>query len=183
MTKQKKKQQQARDELKMIAAGFMGVATWYKTNSWQWGVAAFFLAFILFLGITLYIQGKREQKLLRSGIAQIDVMKGIEFENFLGQLFKQKGYKIIVTPASGDYGADLILQDRDKKIVVQAKRYKSKVGIRAVQEVIPAIAYYKADEAWVVTNSYLTAQAINLARSNDVTIIDRDALIALLVTK
>ncbi|HEY9569713.1 MAG TPA: restriction endonuclease, partial [Metalysinibacillus sp.] len=78
--------------------------------------------------------------------------------------------------ASGDYGADLILHKDGQKIVVQAKRYKNNVGIRAVQEIIPAVAYYKADVAWVVTNSYLTKQAQNLADSNDVVIIDREEL-------
>ncbi|WP_228547442.1 restriction endonuclease [Filobacillus milosensis] len=58
-----------------------------------------------------------------------------------------------------------MLTKETKKIIVQAKRYKSRVGIKAVQEAVSAIAYYKASEGWVVTNNEFTEAAINLAKS------------------
>ena len=48
----------------------------------------------------------------------------------------------------------------DNKIVVQAKRYNSKVGMSAIQEVYTAKKYYKADEAWVITNNYYTERIL-----------------------
>ncbi|RHW36020.1 hypothetical protein D1B31_18200 [Neobacillus notoginsengisoli] len=36
-----------------------------------------------------------------------------------------------MTSKTADYGADLILQKDSKKIVIQAKRYNSNVGIKA----------------------------------------------------
>ncbi|WP_176521379.1 restriction endonuclease, partial [Priestia megaterium] len=59
--------------------------------------------------------------------------------------------------------------------VIQAKRYgsKNRVSISAVQEVYGAKAYYKANQAWVVTNSYFTKQAKELAAACDVTLVDR----------
>ncbi|WP_342591586.1 restriction endonuclease [Paenibacillus shirakamiensis] len=62
-------------------------------------------------------------------------------------------------------------------MVVQAKRYSKNVGLKAVQEVQGAKAHYKASEAWVVTNSDYTQQAYNLAKSNQVKLINRDQLI------
>lgn len=59
-------------------------------------------------------------------------------------------------------------------IVVQAKRYKRTVGIKAVQEVIPAVKMYNA---WVVSNSYYTKAAVKLAKHNGVRMIDREELI------
>ncbi len=70
-----------------------------------------------------------------------------------------------------------MLSNNEKKIVVQAKRYKKKVGLKAVQEVVSAKNYYKADECWVITNNYFTAPAVKLAQSNNVSLIDRDLLI------
>jgi restriction system protein len=64
-----------------------------------------------------------------------------------------------------------------KKIVVQAKRYSKKVGLKAVQEIVSAKSYYKADECWVITNNYFTAPAMKLGNSNEVLLIDRDELI------
>lgn len=55
-------------------------------------------------------------------------MTGREFEIYLSVLFRNLGYKVKLTKASGDYGADLILKKSGLSIVVQAKRYKKKWG-------------------------------------------------------
>jgi restriction system protein len=106
----------------------------------------------------------------------IDRMDGLEFEKLLKPLFERQGYIAEVTQGSGDYGADLILWKGTKKYVVQAKRYSSNMGVSAVQQVVGAIKYYKASGAMVVTNQYFTPAAINLAKSNGVRLIDREAL-------
>ncbi|NJJ37845.1 endonuclease [Paenibacillus sp. 7028] len=108
-------------------------------------------------------------------------MEGVQFEKYLGHLFRAKGYKAEITKAAGDYGADLILQKDGKKIVVQAKRYSKNVGIKAVQEAQASIAHYGAAEAWVVTNSDYTQAAYDLAKSNHVRLINRDALIEMIL--
>lgn len=65
---------------------------------------------------------ERQQRILSSGIYEIDSMQGKEFEEFLKLLFDDLGYKARVTKASGDYGADLVLNKDGKTIVVQAKK-------------------------------------------------------------
>lgn len=44
-----------------------------------------------------------------------------------------------------------------------------------------SVPYYKADEAWVVTNSYFTAQASKLAVAGNIRLIDRDELIEMIL--
>ncbi|MDP1418567.1 restriction endonuclease [Peribacillus simplex] len=118
-----------------------------------------------------------ERKIRHSGIYEVDRMKGSEFEVFLKFLLESHGYQAQVTKTSGDYGADLVLRSPGKTIVVQAKRYSKKVGLKAVQEIVSAKSYYKADECWVITNNYFTAPAMKLGNSNEVLLIDRDELI------
>lgn len=86
-----------------------------------------------------------------------------------------------MTRAAGDYGADLVIQKDGKKIVVQAKRYSKNVGIDAVQQAKASIAYYKAHEAWVVSNRDYTDAARNLASSNSVRLINREMLIEMML--
>ncbi|WP_342601895.1 restriction endonuclease [Peribacillus sp. FSL E2-0159] len=50
-------------------------------------------------------------------------MDGFQFENFLGPLFESHGYSAVVTQGTGDFGTDLTLRRKGKKIAVQAKRY------------------------------------------------------------
>ncbi|WP_235976342.1 restriction endonuclease [Niallia circulans] len=137
------------------------------------GIIVFFGGLLL---VALIVNLLREQKLRKSGILEIDKMSGRKFEEYLLALLKAKGYYVQLTPASGDYGADLILSAKGKKIIVQAKRYKKNVGIKAVQEIASAKSHYKADECWVVTNSFFTEQARKLANSNQVRLIDRKQL-------
>lgn len=113
-------------------------------------------------------------------IEYVDIMEGYVFEQFLKTLFFYLGYDAVVTKKSGDYGADLVLKKDGRKIVVQAKRYGKNVGSKAVQEVVVAKNHYKADEAIVVTNSFFTKQAEEIADENDVSLIDRNELTALI---
>lgn len=115
---------------------------------------------------------------VRNGLTidDIDSMSGIEFEYFLHRLFIFDGYDAKLTKASNDQGADLILTKNGESTVVQAKRYLGAVSNSAVQEVFAAKAYYRCEHAIVITNSYFTKSAINLALSNKVTLLDREKL-------
>lgn len=68
-----------------------------------------------------------------------------------------------------------------RSVVVQAKRHSKNVGINAAQEAQAAIAHYKAQEAWVVSNRTYTNPAIQLADANGVRLIDRDELIKMVL--
>jgi restriction system protein len=93
-------------------------------------------------------------------------MTGKEFELFVRNQLVQRGYQNVdTTPDSGDMGADLVVRQNGKVIVIQCKRCSSPVGVNAVQEVLGAKSFYKANEAWVVTDSTFTKAARQLARS------------------
>lgn len=106
-------------------------------------------------------------------IEDIDNLDGFQFENFLKILFENMGYKVNQTPLSGDQGADLILEKFNEKTVVQAKRYHGSVNNKAVQEVVASISHYNANKGMVVTNSIFTSSAIELAKSNDIKLVDK----------
>ena len=118
----------------------------------------------------------RYEKLKKSGILNVDEMTGKEFEEYLRVLFLERGYQVQLTKTTGDYGVDLVLSSKSRKIIVQAKRYKKNVGIKAVQEISAAKNHYQADECWVVTNSYYTEPARKLAKSNQIHLVDRTLL-------
>lgn len=108
--------------------------------------------------------------------SQIDSMTGIEFEEMLRKYYQEQGFYVNSTPKSNDYGADLVVEKFGEKFVIQAKRYSSNVGVKAIQEVVSAINYYKADKGIVVTNSYFTKNAIKLAKTNGIQLVERDEL-------
>jgi len=124
----------------------------------------------------LFIKAIKKIKYLTSSLRKIDTMEGEEFEELLQAHFEKKGYRVSLTPLTGDYGADLILKKGGEKIIVQAKRYRQKVGNSAIQEIVAAKGYYEADKCMVITNSYFTQNAIDLAAANNVELWDRDDL-------
>lgn len=119
----------------------------------------------------------KRNKYINSGISTVDNMKGNEFEKFLLAHFEKLGYKGKLTKESNDYGADILLQKDNETIVVQAKRYGSKVGIKAIQELVASLQYYKASKGIVITNNYYTNNAFNLAKANNIELWDRPQLI------
>ena len=98
----------------------------------------------------------------------LSILNGIAFEEYLRQLFSDLGYKATKTPASGDYGVDLILIAENRRIVVQAKQYSKPVGFDAIKEVHFGKSYYHADEAWVVSTGGFTKQAFSSAKETSV---------------
>lgn len=109
-------------------------------------------------------------------IYYVDSLNGFQFEEFLVTLFQTIGYDVKSTRKTGDQGADLFVERFGRKTVIQAKNYSGKVGNSSVQQALSAKAFYNCDDAMVVTNSFFTKSAIELASSASVKLIDRDEL-------
>lgn len=174
--KRKRKQEESLGELLATATA---IITLFVTKGNL--VATLIMMLIVGVGVPLivkvYKQNKKKERYLTSGMADIDQMSGEEFEELLKYHFQEQGYKAQLTPKSHDYGADLILKNGyGETIVVQAKRYGSSVGIKAIQEVIGARSYYNAQRAIVFTNNYFSNSAEQLAETSGVELYDRSEL-------
>ncbi|SFE59495.1 restriction system protein [Paenibacillus algorifonticola] len=183
MAKRKRKKEEL-DPIKalvlllMLGAGF---GSYKLTSSFILAGVAFGAVMMIYAIVVISITRKRNERLKRSGIADIDKMEGRQFEKYLGHLLEAHGYSVTVTQAAGDFGADLVLAKGTQRVVVQAKRYSKNVGIKAVQEAQASIAHYSASEAWVISNSGYTEAAVTLAKSNAVRLIDRAELIEMIL--
>lgn len=114
-------------------------------------------------------------------LEEIDAMTGREFEDYVAVILEGCGYEIEeMTPATNDYGADIIALAGEERMAIQCKRYARPVGVKAVQEVISAMKHYDCEAAIVITNNKFTKQAYTLADDHEVvTLWDRDDLIEL----
>jgi restriction system protein len=164
----------------LFAAGGL---TYINTQSIEAAAFIFFGGAIGMMLILFALGLMKQRKLNASGIHQVDEMNGKEFEQFLKLRYEARGYKVRVTPYQNDFGADLVMERDGRRIVVQAKRWKQNVGVKAVQEVVAAKSHYNAEGAWVVTNSQFTKAAKELALSNGVRLVDRAQLIHILLEK
>lgn len=110
-------------------------------------------------------------------LEQIDNMSGLHFEQASKNILMNNGfYDVKVTQSSGDFGIDVLAKKNHKKYAIQCKKYSNSVGITAVQEVFAGCKHYSCDVPAILTNSYFTNQAIELAKSTGVELWDRDTL-------
>ena len=119
-------------------------------------------------------EDREEERRLKSfGFGNVGSLSGAEFELAIALYLRTVGFeKVETTPASGDFGADLLISHGRKKIVVQCKRWSATVGVTAVQEVHSAKSHYRANEAWVITSSTFTQPAKELAKTTKVRLFD-----------
>ena len=118
---------------------------------------------------------------LKVVMQQIDAMDGYEFEQYVAYLLQVNGFTNVgVTKKSGDYGVDIIGNREGNVYAFQCKRFHSKVGVKSVQEIVTGAKMYNANVMVVVTNSYFTQAAQNLARANGVLLWDRRNLMWLI---
>ena len=100
-------------------------------------------------------------------------MDGHKYEHAVAQFLKHNGYSnVVVTRASGDYGADIIATKRGRKYAIQCKYYSNPVGLKAVQEVVASKKHYRCSRAMVVTNNTYTKAARRLAEENKVELLE-----------
>jgi len=109
-------------------------------------------------------------------INEIDQLSGLDFEKYVAYMFQKKGYKTELTKESHDRGADIIAEKGKECIIIQAKRQKKSVSKQALYDVYFARKSYKGTSACIVTNSELTAQAMNVANENGIQVYDRSKI-------
>lgn len=133
-----------------------------------------FVSIALYYVYIFWLKHRQAEHLKIAGMDVIDQMEGVEFKQRMLLHFQDAGWKAKLTPASGGFGADLLLTDvTGREFVAQCKRCDANVGIEPIQEAVAAIRYYQADSAMVVTNRNLTPAAKKLAVANDVVVWDR----------
>jgi restriction system protein len=119
---------------------------------------------------------------------------GFLFESYVASLYNRLGYEAKTVgdlkkegkfkTKGFDQGADVVVNFVEngvkKRAIIQCKLYSDKVSNKAIQEVVSALPIYQADMGIVLTNNFFTEAAIELAQANNVYLVDRKQLGALI---
>jgi len=139
-------------------------------------IIALIIALLVYIAIYEYKKKEKERRLRALKSSNIDNMDGIEFEDYVSRLLAHRGFKVEVTKDSVALGIDVIAQKNDLRYAVQVKQHVGLVPKLAVSDAVSGKYHYGCNAAIVVTNSYFTEGAIELARSTECELIDRDTL-------
>ena len=109
------------------------------------------------------------------------VIDGHDFEGFCAEVLEHAGFTHIEqTPASGDFGVDILAVKDGVSWAFQCKYYQKPVGTRAVQEVYSGRDFYHCMVGAVMTNSEFTRNAVRMADELNVLLWDGSHLKELL---
>lgn len=98
--------------------------------------------------------------------------RGDDFEHLVVRLYDAMGYASKRVGGHGDQGGDVLASKNGDNILIQAKCYTGSVGNAAVQQAVAARQYYGCTKTVVITTSFFTTEALALAKSNSVELID-----------
>lgn len=101
------------------------------------------------------------------------IMNGWEYERLCAQYLECVGYtNVHVTTESGDQGVDVVGVKNGERIGFQCKLWNKPVTNKAVQEVYAGLNLYGCHKGAVITNNTFSKSAIELARANDILLLD-----------
>jgi restriction system protein len=101
-----------------------------------------------------------------------------EFERYVAELFRRKGYRVQIRGRSGDLGVDLVLTRRDGRLaIVQCKRYRHTLGPDIVRELYGTLMHERAAHAFLVTTADISESARAWASGKSMTLIDGSTMI------
>lgn len=149
----------------ILAVLFLGLIWLYAEHL----VAAVAItALVALIGFVIWDYRRQRHKAYRAALLEAGVrdpleLTGHQFEEFCALLLGNCGWSVEMTRATGDYGADIIARRGGITMAVQCKRYAGSVGVKAIQEVHGAVAYYQAHRSAVMSTVGFTRAAINLA--------------------
>lgn len=136
-----------------------------------------FVVLALLFGVVALWYRLRYRRLRAIRMADIDFMDGLDFERYVCRLLERQGYRNVKNVrGSGDFGVDIIAEMDGLRYAIQVKRYKDGVSRRAVSDAVAGKIHFECDASMVVTNSYFTAGAKQLAHSTNCALVDRDQL-------
>lgn len=135
------------------------------------------IAVLIFLAIWIwYIKRSRYED------EQIfEDMEGQEFESYCAELLEAEGFENVeTTPASHDYGVDIIADRDGITYAIQCKCYSDSIGIKAVQEAYAGRDYYGCMVGVVMTNQSFTKSAKEFADKLNIILWDGDYVMKLI---
>lgn len=116
--------------------------------------------FLIIFFVAILIRNSR-RKLVKKNPS---LKNGREFENFLCELFRKAGYKAHRTKFSHDFGADLLVENKGKLVVLQAKYYNRPIDTNAIEQAVVAGTIYGTAYVGVITNNEIPDRVKEFAK-------------------
>lgn len=124
-------------------------------------------------GLIVWQARRRRQRRPTLTRAQLQAVSPAEFEQYVADLFRRKGYTVTLRGRSGDMGVDLeLLKANGQRAIVQCKRYQNTIGPDVVRELYGTLRHERVAHAFLVTTADISRSARTWADGKPLTLID-----------
>ena len=133
---------------------------------------------VCWINHTARARAKRELIVRQRGLASIAELKWQEFEELVGELYRQRGFRVTPRSAGGaDGGIDIVIERNGATTLVQCKHWKcTTVGAPIVREMMGIIVHQGAAGGKIVCSGKFTRQAIEFAKGKPIELVSGEAL-------
>ena len=166
----------------VFVALIYGPGAWIALGRYTWGIPLAITGGVFgLLGVGLFsftyrdLRNEEHRRKLITTQKAMD-LNPTDFEHYVGELFNSRGYNAKVTGRAYDGGVDLRLDNGEAKSIVQCKRYKGNVGVKALREFTAVCTREHVVEGFLVTTSDFTTEAKRWVRSEPITLVNGDML-------
>nr|WP_310688780.1 restriction endonuclease [Aliifodinibius sp. S!AR15-10] len=121
------------------------------------------------------------QKLDLDTKKKLQNIKPEKFEEYVRDIFDERGYQTNLTQFTGDGGIDITLKKNSKTKIVQCKRYKGVVSSPEIRQFLGTLTYNEVDAGIFVTTGKFSSGAKKIARKSDIQLINGDSLVKLAI--
>ncbi len=104
---------------------------------------------------------------------QIAKMDKTQFVIYVARLFSRKGYQVKLTPVFDNYGIDMLVEKMGVVIAVQCMLTNRVLCENDVSSVEEGQTHYPVSQAMVLTNMYFDRTAVDFAKANKISLVDR----------
>lgn len=122
-------------------------------------------------------------KPLEWSIKLIQELEWKKYEELSVAYYLEKGIKAETTPLGADGGVDIKLyQDESGKptTIIQCKSWASQVGVKQIREFLGVMTHEKIAKGFYMTSSGYTGDAVEIAKSNHITLINGEMLLMMI---
>ena len=140
------------------------------------------LVFCLTAIVSLY-RRRRRAKLFetRTDLQGIRDLSWQDFERYVGEAYRRKGYTVEETGPGADGGIDLIARRNGETVLVQCKHWRARrVGVRYARELFGLVKAQDTSNGVLVTAGTFTPDALAFAKQTQLDLVDGEGLVRLI---
>jgi HJR/Mrr/RecB family endonuclease len=108
---------------------------------------------------------------------QIGKMDQAQFVIYFAKLFSLKGYNVKLTPVADNFGIDMLVEKSGVPIAVSCVRSQIVLSADALKAAVEGRNHYGTYHAMVLTNTFFDRSAVELAKKEGLSLVDREVLI------